>query len=237
MNHSYQDALAFLGIEGAHPGGFELTKQLLKNEKIDQSTKILDAGCGTGQTSQFLAQHFLCQVFALDNHPEMVKHANQRFQQANIPSNVYMNSIEDLPFTNNYFDFITAESTTAFTNIQQSLCEYYRVLKPGGTLLSIDMTAETELNLNQKKEIMKFYNLTNVLTQSEWLKAFKKEGFKNLKILKSNTVLEELKNSSAVDNLILPLNESLEQIIEEHYRLVLTCGNSLGYRVFRANKE
>lgn len=84
---------------------------------------------------------------------------------------------------------------------------------------------------------MKFYNLTNVLTQSEWLKAFKKEGFKNLKILKSNTVLEELKNSSAVDNLILPLNESLEQIIEEHYRLVLSCGNSLGYRVFRANKE
>ncbi|WP_375088892.1 class I SAM-dependent methyltransferase [Peribacillus sp. RS7] len=237
MNHSYQDALAIFGIEGAHPGGFELTKQLLKNEKIDHTSIILDAGCGTGQTSSYLAKTFLCQVSALDNHPEMVNHAKKRFQQANLSIDLYKSSIEELPFDNNSFDFIIAESTTAFTDIQKSLREFYRVLKLEGTLLSIDMTAETSLDSASKKEIMNFYNLREVLTQSEWLKAFQQNGFTDLKILRSSTVLEGLLNSSASSSPIQPLNESLKRVMDEHYRLILSYGNSLGYRVYRASKS
>ncbi|MGG0847948.1 class I SAM-dependent methyltransferase [Peribacillus simplex] len=237
MNHSYQDALAIFGIEGAHPGGFELTKQLLKNEKIDHTSIILDAGCGTGQTSAYLAKTFLCQISALDNHPEMVKHAKKRFQQAKLSIDLYKSSIEELPFDNNSFDFIIAESTTAFTDIQKSLREFYRVLKLEGTLLSIDMTAETSLDSASKKEIMNFYNLREVLTQSEWLKAFQQNGFTDLKILRSSTVLEGLLNSSASSSPIQPLNESLKRVMDEHYRLILSYGNSLGYRVYRASKS
>ncbi|MCK1983136.1 MULTISPECIES: class I SAM-dependent methyltransferase [Peribacillus] len=237
MNHSYQDALAILGIEGAHPGGFELTKQLLENEKIDHTSIILDAGCGTGQTSSYLAKTFLCQVSALDHHPEMLKHAKRRFQKANLSIDLYKSSIEELPFDNNSFDFIIAESATAFTDIKKSLREFYRVLKLEGTLLSIDMTAETSLDPASKKEIMDFYHLRELLTQSEWLKAFKQNGFTDLKILRSSTVLEELMNSSASNNLVQHVNESLERVMAEHYRLILSYGNSLGYRVYRASKK
>ncbi|MBO0998643.1 class I SAM-dependent methyltransferase [Bacillus sp. SD075] len=237
MNNSYQDALAKIGIEGAHPGGFELTKQLFKDEKIDHSSIILDAGCGTGQTSAFLAETFLCQVSAVDHHPEMVKHAKKRFQQANLSIDLYKASIEELPFDNNSFDFIIAESTLAFTDIQKSLREFYRVLKLGGTLLSIDMTAEIFLDPASKKEIMKFYNLRDVWMQSEWLKAFRQNGFTDLEILRSITVLEGLSDSSASNSPLLPLNESLERVMDEHYRLILSYGNSLGYRVYRASKK
>lgn len=237
MNHSYQDALAIIGIEGAHPGGFELTKQLLKNEKLDHTSIILDAGCGTGQTSSYLAQTFLCQVSALDHHPEMVKHAKKRFQQANLSIDLYKSSIEELPFDNNSFDFIIAESTIAFTDIPKSLGEFFRVLKLEGTLLSIDMTAETSLDSASKKEIMDFYNLRELLTQSEWLKVFQQNGFTDSKILRSSTVLEELMNSSASNSLVQPLSKSLERVMDEHYRLILSYGHSLGYRVYRASKK
>ena len=236
MKHSYQDALVFYELEGAHPGGFELTKNLLKNENLDKNDKILEAGCGLGQTSQYLAETYGCQVYALDNHPQMVKQATKRFQQVNLPVNVYMSSIEEMPFPIDFFDFIIAESSTSFTSIQKSIQEYHRVLKPGGTLISIDMTAEYILPEEQRKEIMNFYNLKSILTQPEWISAFKKEGFTHVKILKSNTVLEELKNSQAGNSKTQPHNEDYNPILEEHYRLTLTYGNSLGYRVFRVMK-
>ncbi|MFJ7747888.1 class I SAM-dependent methyltransferase [Peribacillus sp. NPDC097295] len=236
MNLSYQDALAFYELEGAHPGGFELTKSLLKNEEIDEHDTILEAGCGLGQTSQYLAETYGCQVHALDLHPDMVKQARKRFQQVDLPVHVYMNSIEEMPFPENYFDFIIAESSTSFTSIQKTIREYYRVLKPSGTLISIDMTAEVILPEEQRNEIMNFYNLKSILTQPEWISAFNKGGFAQVNILKSNTVLEELKNSKASESKVLPSNEDFNQIFEEHYRLTLTYGNSLGYRVFRVRK-
>ncbi|AOH54957.1 hypothetical protein ABE28_011400 [Peribacillus muralis] len=236
MNHSYQDALAFIGMEGAHPGGFDLTKQLLSQEKIDRSSLILDAGCGTGQTSYYLAKTFHCQVSALDIHPEMIKQAKMRFQKSNVKVNLFTNSVEAMPFDNDHFDFIIAESTTAFTDIQKSLREYHRVLKPGGTLLTIDMTAEASLDVQQKKELITFYHLTDILTEAEWLSSLKQHAFSNLKILKSNTVLEELMQSPLSDSRLVPLPQSVDRIMQEHYRLILTYGNHLGYRVYRANK-
>ncbi|MFJ7849711.1 class I SAM-dependent methyltransferase [Peribacillus sp. NPDC097224] len=239
MYHTYLDALAFYGIESAHPGGFDLTSNIMMNERIDTNTTILDAGCGIGQTSHFLAETFKCHIYAVDNHPQMVKKAAQRFQQANLPIRVYMSSLEELPFPNDSFDYIVAESTTGFTEINKSIAEYYRVLKPGGILLSIDMTAEIALHANLKVELMNFYKLKNIPTELEWVRAFKEQGFKHTEILHSSTVLEELKRYSAANQRSSDspvFKGTLNDIIKEHYRLMLTHGNSLGYRAFRVSK-
>lgn len=239
MYQSYLDALAFYGIEGAHPGGFDLTISILMNERIDPLTTILDAGCGMGQTSQFLAETFNCGVYAVDNHPQMVKRAAKRFHQAQLPIQVFIGSLEELPFPANHFDYIIAESTTGFTDIKKSLAEYFRVLKPEGILISIDMTAEITLRPNLKNELMDFYKLKNIPTEAEWLSAIREQGFKKMEILHSSTVLEELKKYSAANQRTsnsTVFKGTLHDIIKKHYRLMLTHGNSLGYRVFRASK-
>ncbi|WP_285765928.1 class I SAM-dependent methyltransferase [Peribacillus sp. SI8-4] len=236
MNLSYQDALAIIGAEGAHPGGFALTKQLLNQEKINRSTMILDAGCGTGQTSQYLVKTFQCQVSAIDIRPEMIEEAKKRFHHGKVEVSLHTNSIEATPFDNEHFDLIIAESTTAFTHIQKSLREFHRILKQGGILLTIDMTAEEKLEIQQKKELMAFYQLPDILTESEWSAAFEQQGFTNLQILKSNTVLKELMQTPPSTNRLLSLPAAVERVLKEHYRLILTYGDSLGYRVFRANK-
>lgn len=241
MNHSYQDALAFYGIDGAHPGGFQLTKRLLHDEKITPYTKVLDAGCGTGQTSAYLAKTFSCQVYALDKHPSMLKKAKTKFKQEHLPIHLIQGSLEKLPFSDHFFDLVVAESSTAFTNISKALSEYERVLKPNGILLTIDMTAEPQLELEVKTELIQFYEIKDLLTEKEWLQAFKRSGFKQIQILKSNTVLNELMNIE------LDVNEgytppsfstdpSLEHIILTHQNLTLSYGDRLGYRVFRAGK-
>lgn len=240
MKDSYLDALAYYGIDGAHPGGFSLTQNLLTKENINNQMKVLDAGCGTGQTSQFLAETFGCQVYAVDNHPEMIRKSVHRFQQKKLPVQVFLSPIEELPFPENFFDYIIAESTTGFTDLHSTLSEYFRVLKTEGTLLSIDMTAEPSLTSYQKDELLAFYQLTVIPSEEEWIHAFYQHGFKEVNILESNKVLDELKNYSASNQRSEPSaipDALLHETIQEHFRLMLTYGNSIGYRVFKVRKQ
>ncbi|RFU62452.1 class I SAM-dependent methyltransferase [Peribacillus glennii] len=243
MKFSYQDALAFYRIQGAHPGGFALTKLILEREDIDCQTKILDAGCGTGQTSAYLAKTFGCKVYAIDVHPEMIKAAAVRFTEENIPVTISEGSIEELPFPEDTFDYIIAESSTAFTDITNSIQEYFRVLKPGGVLLNIDMAVEQELKSEEKAEIIAFYEMKDVWTEDEWIDAFDHAGFEAVDVLKANSVMEELEELMFEENEMSeempPMYDNdpeIDTVFQTHHQLLLTYGEKLGYRVFRANK-
>ena len=65
--YTYIDLLSILGIGGAHPGGIKATDIMLGGESIGPETVILDAGCGTGQTSAYLSSRYGTKVLALDN--------------------------------------------------------------------------------------------------------------------------------------------------------------------------
>lgn len=242
MNISYQDALVYYRIEGAHPGGMALTKLIFQNESIYHHTKILDAGCGIGQTSAYLAKTFSCNVYAIDGHPEMIEAAIQRFTEENLPVNVISGNIEQLPFHGDSFDYIIAESSTAFTHINKSLQEYFRVLKPGGVLLNIDMAAEETLSRKEKAEIMEFYEMKDVWTEEAWITAINKAGFNTVEVLKANSVLEALEeytfeeNESLEEALPINVDPKMDEIVQTHQKLLIDYGEKLGYRVFRAEK-
>ncbi|WP_419880753.1 class I SAM-dependent methyltransferase [Peribacillus sp. B-H-3] len=238
MNLTYQDVLAFYGIEGAHPGGFGLTKKILAKEKISDKTTVLDAGCGTGQTASYLFRTFSCPVTAIDKHPEMIKKALQRFKHEKIPIQILQSSMEAMPFDDGSFDYIIAESSIAFTNINNTLRELYRVLKTGGVLLHIDMTAEPSLKKEEKAELKKFYQMKEIFTEKEWLKAHNLANFKGVQILKSNTILKELEEMPISDFANMPpAPQEFDEIMHKHQLLTLSHGDKLGYRAFRAVKS
>ena len=49
MSNDYLDLLAYFGIGGAHPGGFNLTQSILEAENIQPTEAVLDVGCGRGK--------------------------------------------------------------------------------------------------------------------------------------------------------------------------------------------
>ncbi len=235
MNYTYLDSLATYGVGGAHPGGLQLTEQLLAREKMNRKTAILDVGCGTGQTSAYIFKQYKCNVTALDNNKVMIDKAKQRFRSSHLPINVVEGRTENLPFRNETFDIILSESVTAFTNIPVSLSEYKRVLKPNGVLLAIEMTAEPlPFTKKEKQFICDFYGVSQILTEKDWRNYFRKSGFRHVTVEKHmhHSVPQDVMyaNDFMLSNQI---QEEHYEILEQHQQIVSKYKDKLYFRVFR----
>src|SRR5699024_5076519 len=163
-------------------GGPPLTRTMLSQEAISDATAILDAGCGTGRTSAYIAEQYGSRVTALDNHPVMLEKARQRLSQVPIPVMVSQGSMENLPFADASFDYVIAESVLAFTDTARTIPECCRVLKPGGVLLAVDMTLERPLADAEAKPIVDFYGVARLHTEQAWYSLFAAAGFKTIAI-------------------------------------------------------
>lgn len=231
MSNSYLDLLAQFGIGGAHPGGFPLTEQLLKEEPIRASTIVLDVGCGTGQTSAFLNEHFGCEVIAIDNHPLMVEKAKQRLKWDTFHGSVLKEDVEKLSFKEKTIDFIIAESVVTFTDIPTTLKELYRVLRKNGCLFMIEMTAEQPLPSFLKEKVTHLYGVKKILLEEEWKHHLQEAGFSNIEVIPTPL---DLKPTSIMDmNPTENIKAELYDLWDKHNALLTEASPYLGYRVFR----
>ncbi|WP_371316502.1 class I SAM-dependent methyltransferase [Heyndrickxia ginsengihumi] len=241
MTYDYQDALAYKGISAAHPGGFSLTKKVLAKEHFSSQEKVLDAGCGTGLTTAYLSKEKHCKVYAIDIHPQMIKRATERMKKEKLQVSIVKGSLEKLPYPDHFFHTVIAESSIIFTNIPLALNELYRVLKPGGKLISIDMTLEEDLRPRELAQLKGLYHIEHFPNEQEWLGAFEKAGFKKVEILKSNTILQEIEEYTFSDNELNVMPEELpsdfNDILNEHGKMMMHFADRLGYRVFKAEKN
>jgi ubiquinone/menaquinone biosynthesis C-methylase UbiE len=114
--------------------------ELLDLDKNNEK-KILDAGCGVGGTSIYLAKKYSNAEFTgITVAPGQVKLAKNNSKKEKL-SNVkfILTSFLKTDFPDNYFDGIFAlESSSYAENHDVFIDEMYRVLKPGGRLVVID---------------------------------------------------------------------------------------------------
>ncbi|GAB3792321.1 class I SAM-dependent methyltransferase [Virgibacillus kimchii] len=237
MDYSYLDCLAVLGVGGAHPGGLKLTKDLLADEILDESTKILDAGCGTGQTSAYIAKAYGCHITALDNNEVMVEKANERFLAENVPVKAVEGTVEDLSFSDHSFDIVLSESVLLFTDIASSLPEFNRVLRPGGKLLAIEMAAENKLVKEELKPLKELYEAAHFRIETEWMRAFDHAGFQRIQVKKPDVQFDPENIDTVPDFAISePMDPAYFNIMKEHEEMMKYYEDKLGFRVFNCIK-
>lgn len=181
MRSTYLDLLAKYGVSGAHPGGFTLTKKILDSLTINPDTKLLDLGCGTGQTLAYIAGTYPCKLVGVDINSQMLFKATQRFKMENLYINLVQADVMELPFPSNTFDIALSESVTVFTTINKTLKEYARVLKTGGILLAIEMTAVYPLTAEELSEIKSVYGIEQIPTSNEWESMLRQVGFTDIR--------------------------------------------------------
>jgi demethylmenaquinone methyltransferase/2-methoxy-6-polyprenyl-1,4-benzoquinol methylase len=106
--------------------------------------RILDIGAGTGQLAMEASrQNPASQVIAADLTLPMMKLGRSRNQQINLK---WVGSeTARLPFPSDSFDaVVSAFLVRNLSNVNQSLKEHYRVLKPGGKIAILDTTKRTK---------------------------------------------------------------------------------------------
>lgn len=110
-----------------------VSQNALKVVKSSSGSKVLDAGCGTGGMMEVL-HHVLpeSELVGIDFSDSAVEFTKQRNVGAVIEA-----SVEKLPFPNEFFDLVISLDVVCSQGVNdgQSIAEFYRVLRPGGSLL------------------------------------------------------------------------------------------------------
>ncbi|EFU40251.1 Methyltransferase type 11 [Paenibacillus vortex V453] len=239
---NYIQMLSRLGMGSAHPGGFEATLRMLKNYPIEPNSRILEVGCGTGRTACHLSEMGY-QVTAIDLNENMIKKARTRAEAMKMDVQFLQADVCELPFEDNQFDLIMAESVTVFTNTSRSLPEYYRVLDQGGVLLDRELLLNKPMPEPKLKELLEFFGIPNLMLREEWAQSLLACGFKQEEILEYNHFNEQLKEEQTrhLDTFEqrdkgLLFDVTLWETLFKHDRMILDNTDYLASALFRAVK-
>jgi tocopherol O-methyltransferase len=164
---------------------WNMNYQVAKNAQIKKSDFVLDAGCGVGGTSFFLANNIGCKVEGVTLSEGHLKRSLE-YKENNDPNNLVSFSSQNYCNTNfadNSFDVIFClESLCNSDDKLAFLKEAYRLLKPNGRLLISDFFVEKTDDKNQIKTLDKWaksWVVPHFINSEDISKEIKNVGFKN----------------------------------------------------------
>ena len=137
----YLTYLAKLNTTHIHPFGKEATAVLINHLDLQPGQRVLEIGCGTGETMLMAAHNADVCIVGIDRLPMMLCMAQRRLNLAKPESATHIGqaSAIALPFAPQTFDRVYMESVLGFqsiTDAQTMLGQIRRVLKPGGIVVA-----------------------------------------------------------------------------------------------------
>lgn len=178
--------------KGLDPYRLKITnKAILEPLKNDKNLRVLDAGCGEGYLSRFLAKlgH---RVWAIDFCPELIKAAEKLENKKLLGIKYFLEDFRETHFSNSFFDAVISHQTiNEVENPKKALREFYRILKKRGRLILLFLHPCFEVNPKfyfHKLKIKKPYYLVSGIKSpssyfylhlplSEWISLLNKAGF------------------------------------------------------------
>jgi ubiquinone/menaquinone biosynthesis C-methylase UbiE len=145
---------------------------------------LLDVACGPGVVTAAIAST-AASVVALDATDEMLEKARVRCATAKLANVRFKRGdAEHLPFDEAQFDgVVTRSAVHHFANPQRALTEMFRVLRPGGTAVIVDVVSSEELeesNLQNAIERLRDPSHVRMLRATELDACIAGAGFCNL---------------------------------------------------------
>jgi demethylmenaquinone methyltransferase/2-methoxy-6-polyprenyl-1,4-benzoquinol methylase/phosphoethanolamine N-methyltransferase len=142
---SFYDAAVWLLSLGR---GRAIRQATVEPAQIKPGDRVLDVGCGTGDLT--MAAKAVAgpggEVVGTDASPQMIDLARRKAARVGVEVTFQLDLIEAMTFPDNQFDVVL--SSLMMHHLpddlkREGLAEIYRVLKPGGRLLIVDMESSS----------------------------------------------------------------------------------------------
>lgn len=218
----------------------QMNEALFSFGEIKEQSIVLDAGCGVGGSTIFLAKNKQCKATGISLSQKQIEDARQNSIKLGVAqsTNFLVQDYCHTHFAANSFDVVWAmESVCHAANKKDFIQETFRLLKPGGKLVMADFFAIDNIH----HPLLKDWAQTWAVESFEHIESFKQfcveVGFESLKIKDvSANVLKSIKRlhycyyPGLVCHFALMI---LGKRTALHYQNVRSC--KLQYDSFKAN--
>jgi arsenite methyltransferase len=158
------------------PGGLDLTERMLTLCDLPANAHILDVGCGTGSTVGTLLEAGF-QAVGLDRSELLLQTALTL--RPNLPLTCGWG--KSLPLANAGMDAVIAEcSLSAMSDLETTLAEFQRVLRPDGLLALSDVYVRNPEGVSSLRALPVSCGLRDAMTENELLAKLQMHGFELL---------------------------------------------------------
>ena len=125
----------FSGLDRQGPGSPDITRKALGFiEGLNEDSRIVDIGCGTGGQTMVLAQHAPGAITGVDLFPSFIELFNKNAKRLGLHEKAtgIVASMDDLPFDDDEMDLIWSEGAIYNIGFERGLGEWRRYLRKGG---------------------------------------------------------------------------------------------------------
>jgi arsenite methyltransferase len=139
-----------VAARGIRPGGFFLTDRALSLCRFSARSPILDIGCGTGITLEYLARAYRLQAVGIDSSSFLL----ERGQSRNSTLLTLKGSGQQLPFAGESFDGVLLECALSLMDDPlEVLRECHRVLRARGRITVTDVYAQNACGIEKLRDL------------------------------------------------------------------------------------
>ena len=136
-NASFQEICG----ETLHPGGIALTEKALSLCHFQKGAKLLDIGCGKGETVNLLTEKYNYDVLGLEQSDALLQEAKTTYPNAKF----IKGDADFLDFPSKSFDGVFLECVLSLCELKEEvLHEIWCVLRNGGKLVLSDLYLRSE---------------------------------------------------------------------------------------------
>lgn len=168
-----------------HEALLNINRVLASKVDITPADHVLDAGCGIGGSSLWLAKNIGCKVTGIALNSKQLETGKKISSQENLNNLV---SFCEADFTNTGFESSSFNVVWAIESVCHArdksafIKEAFRLLKPGGRLILCDYFKKAALSPNESKIINRWINgwaIDDIPVLKEFMEMIREAGFIN----------------------------------------------------------
>ena len=200
-----------IGLERQGPGSSEAVEQALGFLKpLNQFSKIVDLGCGTGGQTLLLAKYLSGTIIGQDMFSDFIDKLNENARKMKLDNRVtgIIGSMEKLPFQTKSLDLIWSEGAIDNIGFKEGLSHWHGFLKKGGF---IAVTCPSWLTEERPNVVERFWNDagSQLETISDNIKIMQKCGYQFVASF-------ALPQKCWTENYFIPREKAINKLLEKY---------------------